>query len=223
MPRDARAVAIGFPHHIVHRGNNKGRVFFDKEDRAQYLYLLKKYAAKWNSPLLAYCLMTNHVHLLTRPLKQPSLPKMMQGIALCYTQYVNRKYRRSGRLWETRYYSSIVGEERYLWAVVRYIEQNPQRARITKCVEDYPYSSARAHLQAEYDHLLGEELFSEWQRSEYLQFFNEAFYNDGLKQIRVATRSNKPFGSQAFTKMMEEKLNLMFETKPRGRPKYAGN
>jgi len=67
MPRIARAVATGFPHHVIQRGNNREKVFFDKKDREQYLSLLMKYSEKWDSPILAYCLMSNHVHLLTRP------------------------------------------------------------------------------------------------------------------------------------------------------------
>jgi putative transposase len=73
MPRIARAVATGFPHHVIQRGNNKEKVFFDKKDREQYLSLLKEYTDKWDSPILAYCLMSNHVHLITRPKKEESL------------------------------------------------------------------------------------------------------------------------------------------------------
>ena len=123
MPRISRAVAKGYPHHIIQRGNNRESVFFDDEDRKQYLSLLKKYSEKWSAPVLAYCLMSNHVHLMVRPLSDDSLYKMMQGLTLCYTQYVNRKYQRTGRLWESRYHSCIVDKEQYLWAVARYIEQ----------------------------------------------------------------------------------------------------
>ena len=103
MPRIARAVATGYPHHVVQRGNNREKVFLNKEDRERYLSLLKKYSDKWDSPILAYCLMSNHVHLLLMPDMEKSLYKMMQGVTLCYTQYVNRTYKRTGRLWESRY------------------------------------------------------------------------------------------------------------------------
>jgi putative transposase len=98
MPRIGRAVAAGFPHHVIQRGNNRENVFFEKDDRRQYFSLLKKYSAKWTSPVMAYCLMTNHVHLLTKPGTEESLFKMMQGVTLCYTQYINRNYGRTGRL-----------------------------------------------------------------------------------------------------------------------------
>ena len=170
MPRIARAVAEGFPHHVVQRGNNREKVFFDKEDREKYLTFLKKYSDKWDSPLLAYCLMSNHIHLLARPKKEESLYKMMQGATLCYTQYINRKYQRTGRLWESRYHSCIVDKEKYLWAVARYIEQNPLRAKMAKRIEDYPYSSAGAHITRTRDEVLGEELFQEQRRKDYAEF-----------------------------------------------------
>jgi putative transposase len=87
MPRLGRAVAPGYPHHVIQRGNNRENVFFEKEDRTKYLSLLNKYAFKWNAPIMAYCLMSNHIHLLTKPLSEESLFKMMQGLTLCYTQY----------------------------------------------------------------------------------------------------------------------------------------
>ena len=77
MPRIARAVASGLPHHVIQRGNNREDVFLDKEDRERYLFLLKKYSDKWDSPILVYCLMSNHVHLLVRPKTEESLYKLV--------------------------------------------------------------------------------------------------------------------------------------------------
>ncbi|MDO9289901.1 MAG: transposase, partial [Thermodesulfovibrionales bacterium] len=136
MARIARAVAAGFPHHVVQRGNNRENVFIDDEDRKKYIKLLKKYSGERDARILAYCLMSNHVHLLIKPKENDSLYKMMQGVTLCYTQFTNRKYSRTGRLWESRYHSCIVDKESYLWAVARYIETNPVRARMVKKAED---------------------------------------------------------------------------------------
>lgn len=90
MPRISRAIAVGHPHHVVQRGNNREDIFFAAQDWCQYLDLLVKFAKKWNVTILAYCLMSNHVHLLVRPKDAASLSKMMQGLTLCYTQYINR-------------------------------------------------------------------------------------------------------------------------------------
>ena len=222
MPRIARAVATGLPHHVIQRGNNKEKVFFDKEDREQYLSLLKKYADKWDSAILAYCLMSNHVHLLTKPKEDESLYKMMQGITLCYTQYINRKYKRTGRLWESRYYSCIVDKEKYLWAVARYIEQNPTRAKIVKKEEDFLYSSARAHINSVRDDVLGKDLFEGGHRKEYREFLRASIPEEEKNKIRYSTRTGRPFGSETFLMSMEKKLDRRFILKSPGKPKKKG-
>lgn len=219
MPRIARAVATGFPHHVVQRGNNREKVFFDKEDKERYLSLLKKYSDKWDSPLLAYCLMSNHIHLLTRPKGEESLYKMMQGVTLCYTQYVNGKYQRSGRLWESRYHSCIVDKEKYLWAVARYIEQNPVRAKMVKRAEDYTYSSAKAHIEGIKDNLLGEELLEERQRKDYRELIRSDIAEKEINSIRYHTRTGRPLGGEEFIKKMEKKLEMRFILKSPGRPR----
>ena len=127
MPRIARVCAEGHPHHITQRGNNKEKVFFDEEDRQFYLDVLQRYKDKYAMKILVYCLMGNHVHILAVPRNETSLAKGIGGTNLIYTQYINRKYKRSGRLWQNRFFSSVVEEEPYLWAVMRYIEQNPVR------------------------------------------------------------------------------------------------
>ncbi|MCL5023053.1 MAG: transposase [Nitrospirae bacterium] len=219
MPRIARAVEVGFPHHIVQRGNNREDVFLAKEDREIYLGLLRKYSEKWDSPLLAYCLMSNHVHLLTRPKKDVSLYKMMQGLTLCYTQHVNRTYGRTGRLWESRYHSCIVDKEKYLWAVARYIEQNPVRAKIVKRAAQYPYSSAGAHITGKRDDILGEELFEEGQRGDYREMLRASLSEEEMEGIRYSTKTGRPFGRRTFMETIEKKLQRRFIPKSPGRPR----
>jgi len=189
MPRLGRTVAPGYPHHVVQRGNNRENVFFEKEDRTKYLSLLNKYAFKWNAPIMAYCLMSNHIHLLTKPLSEESLFKMMQGLTLCYTQYINRMYGRTGRLWESRYHSCIVDHDKYLWAVARYIEQNPVRAKMVERAEDYSYSSARAHVNGSEDAVLGEDLFHNDRRRDYILLLRSDIPQKEIECLRYATKT----------------------------------
>jgi putative transposase len=223
MPRIARAVAPGFPHHVIQRGNNRADVFFSPEDNDVYLYLLKMYADKWNSPVISYCLMTDHVHLLVKPSSDMSLRKMMQGLALCYTQHVNRKYNRTGRLWESRYHSCIVDQESYLWAVARYIEQNPVRSMIVEHPEEYAYSSARAHIDLFHDPILGEELFAEAQRQEYVEFMRSAIPTEQITAIRKSSRAGRPLGTSTFVREIERKLAKRLTALPVGRPRKIAN
>ncbi len=219
MPRIGRVVAAGFPHHIIQRGNNRENIFFEKNDRKQYMTLLKKYAEKWNSPVMAYCLMSNHVHLLIKPGSEESLFKMMQGLTLCYTQHINRTYGRTGRLWESRYHSCIVDQEKHLWAVARYIEQNPVRVGMVKRAEDYPYSSARAHVNGSEDAVLGEDLFSHDRRRDYILLLWSDIPQKEFERLRYATKTGRPFGSEEFVLEMEKKLARRLLQRPKGRPR----
>jgi putative transposase len=219
MPRIARAVAAGFPHHIVQRGNNREKVFIDDEDREKYINLLKKYSRKRDARILAYCLMTNHVHLLVKPKENESMYKMMQGVTLCYTQFANRKYNRTGRLWESRYHSCVVDKDSYLWSVARYIETNPVRAGMVKKAEDYAYSSAQAHVIGKEDNILNEELIAETQRKEYRAFIREKGTEKDRDLIRYHTKTGKPLGDEAFMKRMEKRTGRDLALRPRGRPR----
>ena len=112
---------------------------------------------KYRIRILAYCFMGNHVHILVVPGQALALARAMGGTSLVYTQHVNRKYNRSGRLWQNRFFSSVAEEEPYLWAVMRYMEQNPVRARLVKKAEEYRWSSARAHVLGVEDDILSRE------------------------------------------------------------------
>jgi len=239
MPRIARLVAVGYPHHVIQRGKpagspaNRGKkrqkVFFARATREKYLDLLKEYSKEWDVTVLAYChaladppsedLMDNHVHLMLKPQKPESLAKLMQGVTLSYTKYRNRRYHKTGRLWESRYYSCIIDAEDYLWTVARYIEQNPVHAGIVKKAEDYPYSSARAHITAAQDEVLNEELVSAEERADYIKLIRSIITEKEAKFIRLSTKKGLPLGSDSFLKEIEGRLKVSFKNKKSGRPK----
>jgi len=95
-------------------GKQQRESFFDDEDERFYLKSLQRYKDKYKMKILAYCLMGNHAHIFAIPEKETSLARGIGGTNLLYTQYINRKYNRSGRLWQNRFFSSIVEEEPYL-------------------------------------------------------------------------------------------------------------
>ena len=223
MPRIARTVARGYPHHIIQRGNDREWIFHEHGDKQKYLELLVRYSGKWDSPVQAYCIMDNHVHILTCPGKNKSLRKMMQVVAMCYTQYANRKYGRTGRLWESRYHSCLVDDERYLWAVARYIELNPVRAGLVDRAEDFTYSSAKAHVLGTHDEVLGERLFEDTQRRDYRNMLLEGANDKELEKIRYATRTGWPLGSEGFISKMEKIMGRKLKPYPVGRPRKERN
>jgi putative transposase len=219
MPRIARIVGAGYPHHIVQRGNNRERVFTDSGDYERYLSFLLKYSEEKEAAVLAYCLMPNHIHLLVKPSEEEALPKMMQGITLCYSKYFNGENGRTGRLWECRYHSTVIDGDNYLWTVSKYIENNPVRAGVVKRPEDYPYSSAKAHILGRRDPLLKEPLFvDKGELKEYRSFIRSEQDKNIIEEIRKQTRLGKPLGDGQFLKTLSEGLGRSLYFRPKGRP-----
>ena len=219
MPRIARAVALDYPHHIIQRGNNRQKVFFAIDTRKKYLELVNEYAGQWDASVLAYCLMTNHIHLLIKPHQDDSLAKMMQGVSQGYAKYINKRYKRTGRLWESRYYSCVVDEESYLWQVARYIEKNPKRAGLVKQEEDYPYSSARAHVLDAPDDVLTEELFDKEERNSYIEFLKTEPTDKETSNIRKATKIGRPLGDENFIIKIGKLLDRQFQKTAPAKPR----
>lgn len=141
MPRHARFVVPEVALHIVQRGHNRRDCFLEQTDYLVYLSNLRELAPKSGCPLHAYCLMTNHVHLLVTPSSPQACALLMRRQGQRYVQYFNRRYGRSGTLWEGRYRSSLIQSATYLMRTYRYIERNPVRAGMAASPCDYPWSS----------------------------------------------------------------------------------
>ncbi|OQX07189.1 MAG: transposase [Desulfobulbaceae bacterium A2] len=220
MPRIARIIAPGYPHHVTQRGNNRSPVFFDDEDRHTYLRLLTVYARTHAMQIWAYCLMDNHVHLLVVPETETALARGIGLTNQVYTQYLNRKLSQSGRIWQNRFFSCVVENERHLWAVARYIECNPLKAGIVKRAAGYHWSSAKAHLRGTNDIVLGAS--STWltpsERKAYVEFVR-ADDEEMNGRIRQATRTGRPFGSEKFIDKLEVQLKQVLRPKKAGRPR----
>ena len=155
MSRIARIVIPGYPHHVIQRGNRRQKVFFSEEDKISYSNLLHIEAVKCGIEIWAYCLMDNHVHLITVLEKVDSLAGGIGETHRKYTRMINIREGWSGYLWQGRFLSYPL-DRKYLYSAVRYVGRNPVRAGLVKNAEDYRWSSARAHIYHEYDILLSD-------------------------------------------------------------------
>jgi putative transposase len=219
MPRVARIIAPQYPHHITQRGNNRADVFFDDEDRTTYLSLLKSYCEKWTVDIWAYCLMTNHLHILAVPADEVSLSRCIGRTNLLYTQHVNRKYKRSGRLWQNRFFSTTVEADSYLWAVARYIEQNPVKSKLVIRPEDYRWSSCRANISGQGDGLVAVKgWLDENDLGAYKIFLMQQDPATDQK-IRANTSTGRPMGSEGFIVGLEKRLCRKLLPGKAGRPR----
>ena len=222
MPRIARAVVVGVPHHVTQRGNNRQDVFFVDEDRASYLHLLKTHAERFDLVVYGYCLMTNHVHLIVVPQNEHALAKAVGRTHYDYTRYVNRLHGRSGHLWQNRFFSCPLDDEHY-WTAMCYIERNPVRAKMVRKAWRYPWSSAAAHVTG-HD---GAQLLdlSEWcrqkDREDWADHLAQPQDDQTESGIRSSLRTGRPLGSDTFVSKIETFLNRRLRAAPVGRPKTA--
>lgn len=140
MSRQARKQSESGIYHVMLRGINRQVIFEDEQDMDRFLELLVHYRKEGLFSLFAYCLMSNHVHLLIRE-KKETLDSIMKRIGVSYVMYYNVKYARAGHLFQDRYKSQPVEDDEYLIQLMRYIHQNPVKAGLCRKTEDYKYSS----------------------------------------------------------------------------------
>jgi putative transposase len=145
----ARPIRIEYPgavYHVICRGNNRQGIYRDDEDRRRYLEKLSYYCQGKKVDLLAYCLMSNHVHLLLET-PQGNLSKMMQAFQTSYTVYFNKRHGRTGHVFEQRYKAMLVEKDNYLLQVSRYIHLNAMSAKLAERAQDYRWCSYGSYLK----------------------------------------------------------------------------
>jgi len=222
MPREPRVVVTGVPHHITQRGNARQDVFTADPLRRAYLELLAEHAGASRLRVLAYCLMTNHVHIVAIPDTNASMANAFRHAHGRFSQYWNTEQRRTGHVWQNRYYSCPV-EEAAVDRVIAYVETNPVRAGMAARAEDFEWSSARAHVGKTDE---GPAMDWEWWRHRWAPPEWQAFLEEWagtpaeLRTIREATYTGRPLGSKRFVAELEEKLGRRLEARPGGRPRH---
>ena len=203
MPRAARRVVPGVALHVVQRGNNRAACFFSDGDRLAYLRLLLEYSRQGDCVVHAYCLMTNHVHLLVTPRAPDACGMLMKHVGQHYVEHVNRIHGRTGTLWEGRFRSSLVASPEYVLACYRYIELNPGRAGLSEHPRSYPWSSYRSNAEGVADSLLEPHPYylalednPDRRRRTYCQLIEAPFGAELLDEIRGASRAGGPLGGK---------------------------
>lgn len=216
----------GVPCHVVQRGNNRDACFFAAEDYEFYLTCLGDACKKYRVACHAYVLMTNHVHLLLTPNTVDGISLLMQSIGRRYVQYVNKHYRRSGTLWESRHKASVVDAEHYLLSCYRYIESNPVFAGMVDHPGDYPWSSFTVNawgatsdvLISPHDVYLSLGDETQDRLHAYRELFNGSLPKGLVQEIRSCLNFSMPLGSNRFKAEIERVLQRSIGYPKRGRP-----
>ncbi|MCP5139747.1 MAG: transposase [Chromatiales bacterium] len=226
MGRPPRLLVPGFPHHIVQRGHNCNAVFIEPRDYAYYLANLHEWKQRYEVEVHAWCLMTNHVHLVLTP-RQPDkgISDLMRRLAGRQSRYVNRLERRLGTLWCGRFHSSVIDTDAYLLACLRYVELNPVRAGMVDHPADYAWSSHRERMGLSPVVLLdGDPVAAlpdesiERRRRAYALYLGTAADTAEVELIRSAVHRNQLTGGRSFVSEIEQRTGLRIENRGRGRP-----
>lgn len=213
MPRIARVVLPGYPHHVTQRGNRRQKIFFCDEDYQTYINLLADACEIHYTEAWAWCLMPNHVHLVLVPSSEDGLRSTISETHRRYTRRINLREGWRGHLWQERFHSFPM-DESYLLATVRYVELDPVKAKLVIRPQDWPWSSAPARLGKVTDKLTRQvplnSLIQDW----------PAFWlsdDDGCsEEIRQHTQTGRPLGSSDFITDAELQLGRVLRRKKPG-------
>jgi len=215
MARIARIVAPGAPHHVTQRGNRRQPTFFSDADYRAYRALMAEACEACGVAVWAYCLMPNHVHLIAMPEAAEGLARAIGEAHRRYTRRINAREGWTGFLWQGRFASCPL-DGPHLIAAARYVEQNPVRAGLARRAEDWPWSSARAHLERRDDALARAgpllELVPDW-----AAYLAAPTPGETLDALRRHQRTGRPLGGEAFVAGLERTLGRTLRPAKRGR------
>jgi putative transposase len=217
MARIARVAAEHYPHHITQRGNRRQDTFFCDNDYRHYTQLMAEWCDQCGVAIWAYCLMPNHVHLIAVPESADGLRRAIGEAHRRYTRSINFREKWRGHLWQGRF-ASFVMDEHYLFAATRYIERNPVKANLVSVPEDYPWSSAKAHIEAREDDLVKVkrllEMVDDWQ-----QFLSADVSDKERALLQQHERTGRPLGGERFIARLESTLFRILAPHKGGRPR----
>ena len=227
MPRKARILVPNCPHHVVQRGHNRQVVFLADEDYQFYLDNLKEWKQRLGIKLYAWCLMTNHIHLVVEPGDDArTVSELMKRLAGRQAAFVNKQEKRSGALWEGRFKASPIQRDAYMLACCRYVEMNPVRACMVAGPRQYRWSSYRERMglvgrelldqDATYLALAGDE---QRRRERYQEYLQQGASEKEIALLRTAWARNQLTGSQRFVDEIQMRIGTRVESRGRGKPK----
>ena len=219
MPRTRRTSVGGLCYHAINRGNRKSEVFHDAKDYRRFMTLVARASGRLPMRVLGWCLMPNHFHLVLWPREDGDMSAWMHWLLTCYTKSYHDRYESSGRLWQGRFKSFVIEEDLHLLRVLRYVDQNPLRAKLAERAEEWPWSSLSPWIE--------DRLPSFWhpgpgvRPSNWDQLVNAPLAAGELKRIRQCLNKERPYGSESWTLATAKKLDLLWTLRGPGRPPVA--
>jgi REP element-mobilizing transposase RayT/ribosomal protein S13 len=211
MARPLRIEYPGAVYHVICRGNNRQAIFRDDQDRKRYLEKLSLYCQEKKVDLMAYCLLSNHVHVLLET-PEGNLSKMMQALQTSYTLHFNRRHGRTGHVFEQRYKAMLVDKDNYLLQVSRYIHLNPVEAKLAERPQDYRWSSYGSYLKgkgiagSKAESVLDYFTGSKSRRVEQYREFVEGKRGERVRNLAPEVRKQIFIGDEEFEGAVQRKM-----------------
>jgi putative transposase len=218
MPRTARAIAAGYCYHVLNRGNKKGQIFHEPADYAQFQALIVRAQDRLELPLLAACLMPNHIHLVVQPRSASDLARWMHWVFTTHVRWHHAKYSTTGRLWQGRFKAFVIQADQHLLTVMRYVERNALRANLVERAEDWRWGSL-AWRRSPSGIALGNSpapLPPYWRH-----LVNEPQTAAEMAEIRTCVNRQRPFGAENWVAAQAEALGVDQSLAPMGRPRKS--
>lgn len=217
MPRTARASAANWVYHVLNRGNGRADVFHDDQDYAAFIDLMHKANERLPLRVLGWCLLPNHFHLVLWPRGDGDLSRWMQWLMTSHVRRYHRHYESNGHVWQGRFKAFPIQQDEHLLTVLRYVERNPLRAKLTRKAEAWPWSSLHLRLPDAEASLLSAgpvALGSDW-----VKHVNEPQTEAEVLAIHNSIARGAPLGSAPWQRRAANRLGLEASLNPRGRPK----
>ncbi len=216
MPRIARGLMDNCIYHVINRGNAGQKVFRKEEDYEAFVQLMEEAKERCGVSILAYCIMPNHFHMALVPGQKEELSLWMQWLMTSHVRRYHRHYGSSGHIWQGRYKSFPVQEDRYLLTLLRYIEGNPVRAAMVESAMAWKWSSHRENTGS-MERLLTSAppigLPPDWTR-----YVDTPLTARDLEKLRESVRRQAPYGQPEWQAEMCATLGLESTMRRRGRP-----
>jgi len=217
MARTARYIVPGYCYHLINRGNRRARVFHEDADYEQFLALIHQARSRVELPILAMCLMPNHLHLVVQPRAAQDVSRWMQWVFTTHVHWSHAKYKSTGRLWQGRFKAFLCQADHHLLTVMRYVERNALRAKLVERAEDWRWGSLAWRSAWPVPVALSPApivLPSYWRH-----LVNEPQTAAELAEIRRCVNRQRPFGDEDWVVERAKELGMEQSLSPIGRPR----
>jgi len=217
MPRIVRGLGDEVVYHVINRGNGGREVFHKEKDYEAFVRLMKEAKDRYPVKLYGYCLMPNHFHMAVRPKKGEELSKWMQWLMTSHVRRYHSHYESSGHVWQGRYKSFMVQEDKHLLMVLRYIEGNPGRAKMVASAKEWRWSSHNEVIGADNSGLVDKE-FIEIPK-EWTEYVDASLAGNELDRVRASVNRQTPLGDATWLTKVCREFGLESTIRRRGRPR----